>query len=172
MKRTIILFAAFAFLLVLLLSPLVVTAESTQEQNAEEIVDTQPQAVEIVPDCDVSGGDVPASETADLFYGMKEAGEFTVTYYDVCVECCGKTDGITASGAIAEPYVTCAVDPSVIPLGSDVLVDYGDGEIVSLRAEDTGGSVKGNHIDICVSNHQEALELGRRTATVYWRGLQ
>ena len=32
----------------------------------------------------------------------------------------------------------------------------------------TGGAVKGNHIDLCVGSHAEALQLGRRTATVYW----
>ena len=92
----------------------------------------------------------------------------TVTHYDCCVECCGKDDGITASGVRSTPGVTVAVDPNVIPLGSDVLVDYGDGEIHYYRADDTGGSVKGNHIDLCVATHEEALQLGRRTATVYW----
>ena len=92
----------------------------------------------------------------------------TVTHYDCCIQCCGKDDGITASGVRANPGVTVAVDPNVIPLGSDVLVDYGDGEIHYYRADDTGGAVKGNHIDLCVGSHEEALQLGRRTATVYW----
>ena len=92
----------------------------------------------------------------------------TITHYDCCVSCCGKTDGITASGVQATPGVTVAVDPDVIPLGSDVLVDYGDGEIHYYRADDVGGSVKGNHIDLCVNSHEEAMMLGRRTATVYW----
>ena len=91
-----------------------------------------------------------------------------VTHYDCCVQCCGKDDGITASGRKATPGVTVAVDPNVIPLGSDVMVDYGDGEIHYYRADDVGGSVKGNHIDLCVGSHEEALHLGRRTATVYW----
>ena len=91
-----------------------------------------------------------------------------VTHYDCCVQCCGKDDGITASGVRATPGVTVAVDPNVIPLGSDVLVDYGDGEIEYYRADDVGGAVKGNHIDLCVGSHEEALQLGRRTATVYW----
>ena len=65
--------------------------------------------------------------------------------------------------------MTVSVDPDVIPLGTDVLVDYGDGEICYYRADDTGsGAVKGNHIDLCVGSHAEALQLGRRTATVYW----
>ena len=91
----------------------------------------------------------------------------TVTHYDCCVACCGEDDGITASGVQATPGVTVAVDPDVIQLGSDVLVDYGDGEIHYYRADDIGGSVKGNHIDLCVGSHEEALQMGRRTATVY-----
>lgn len=94
--------------------------------------------------------------------------DVTVTHYDVCMECCGKTDGITASGVRATPGVMVAVDPSVIPLGADVLVDYGDGEIKYYRADDVGAAIKGNRIDLCVETHEEALNLGRRTATVWW----
>lgn len=90
----------------------------------------------------------------------------TVTFYDPCVKCCGKSDGITASGLKVTPYVTVAVDPAVIPLGSDVMVDYGDGVLHYYRADDTGP--KGNHIDLCVTAHQEALEYGVMNATVYW----
>lgn len=89
-----------------------------------------------------------------------------VTHYDCCIKCCGKDDGITASGVQATPGVTVAVDPNVIPLGADVLVDYGDGEIHYYRADDLGPI--GDHIDLCVASHDEALQLGRRTATVYW----
>lgn len=91
-----------------------------------------------------------------------------VTHYCCCVKCCGKDDGITYSGVKATPGVTVAVDTSIIPLGSDVLVDYGDGVINYYRADDTGGAIKGNKLDLCVSSHQEAINLGVRTATVYW----
>lgn len=90
----------------------------------------------------------------------------TVTHYDACVLCCGKSDGITASGPLVEPYVTCAVDPAVIPLGAEVLLDYGDGVLHAYRAEDTG--VTGAAVDLYVSGHQEALALGVKTATAYW----
>lgn len=66
------------------------------------------------------------------------------------------------------PGVSVAVDPAVIPLGSDVLVDYGDGDIRYYRADDTGSAVKGNHIDLCMASHQEALEAAVKTATVWW----
>ena len=96
-----------------------------------------------------------------------------ITHYCICEKCCGKAPGdpgygITASGRRATPYVSVGVDPDVIPLGADVLVDYGDGEIHYYRADDTGSGVSGTHIDLCVESHQEAINLGVRTATVYW----
>lgn len=93
-----------------------------------------------------------------------------VTHY--CTELrkhiCGTGDGITASGRRVTPYVSVAVDPTVIPLDADVLVDYGDGEIHYYRSDDTGGGVNGNHIDLAVGTHDEALQMGVRSATVYW----
>lgn len=90
----------------------------------------------------------------------------TVTHYCSCALCCGKDDGIGAGGTKVIPYETIAVDRKVIPLGSQVLVDYGDGEIHYYRATDTG--VKGKHIDVCVTSHKEALNLGVKKATVWW----
>ena len=92
----------------------------------------------------------------------------TVSHYCTCVRCCGKDNGITASGRLATPGVSVAVDPSVIPLGSDVLADYGDGVLHYYRADDVGGGVAGNHIDLCMESHEAALQAGIRTATVYW----
>ena len=97
----------------------------------------------------------------------------TLTHYCICERCCGKTPdhpayGITASGRKAEPYVSVAVDPFLIPLGSKVYVDYGDGELHEYRADDTGSAVAGAHIDLCVQDHQEALELGVKTVRVWY----
>lgn len=94
----------------------------------------------------------------------------TVTFY--CAErykhICGTGDGIAYDGTPVLPWATCAVvDPDVIPLGSTVMVDLGDGYgLRTLVANDTG--VSGTHIDICVNGHAEAEQLGRQTATVYW----
>lgn len=93
-----------------------------------------------------------------------------VTYY--CAEpyehICGYGLGITATGQKCVPDAMVAVDKSVIPLHSQVLVDFGDGEIYCYVAEDVGGAIKGNHIDIMVATHEEALRRGSHTATVYW----
>lgn len=112
--------------------------------------------------------DPPEEQEAQFMPWAHKLDGITVTYYDCCVECCGKDDSLTYSGTLAVPYETCAVDPDVIPLGSDVTVDYGDGELHHYRAEDVGGGVKGSRIDICVSSHEEALKLGVKEATVYW----
>lgn len=92
-----------------------------------------------------------------------------ITFY-CCEErphICGTGTGITASGRRVTPYVSCAVDPDVIPLGSTIMVEY-NGEMVYLRADDTGGSIKGNRLDIAVMGHQEALSMGVKTADIWW----
>ena len=74
----------------------------------------------------------------------------------------------TARGHDVVPDYTCAVDPRVIPLGSTVFVDFGDGVIYEYIADDTGGAIKGNRIDLAVATHQYAKECGVKSATVWW----
>lgn len=68
---------------------------------------------------------------------------------------------ITATGTRAR-VGECAVDPRVIPLGSQVYVP-GYGWAV---AEDTGGAVKGPHIDVFMTDRSEALAWGERVVSV------
>lgn len=92
-------------------------------------------------------------------------GSWTATFkvygYDACIPCCGKTNGITATGTKATAGRTIAVDPNTIPLGSQVIIN---GNIYI--AEDTGGAIKGNKIDMFFNTHQEALQWGVRTLEV------
>lgn len=125
------------------------------------------QAIQNVPD--VPEENENERIEAALLARAHKLEDVRVTYYDAhCVQCCGKTDGVTASGLQATPYVSAAVDPAVIPLGADLLVDYGDGILHYLRADDTGAAITGNRIDICVASHAEALWLGVDRADVYW----
>lgn len=82
-------------------------------------------------------------------------GNFKITHYCPCSTCNGGYGNVTALGTQLTPYRTIAVDPSVIPLGSKVEIQ---GKIYI--AEDTGGAIKGNKIDMCVSNHSEAYQKG------------
>jgi len=85
-----------------------------------------------------------------------ETLDMRATVYDLSVESCGKTRdhpeyGITRSGVKATKNRTVAVDPKVIPLGSKLYITFPEkykfmnGNYV---AEDTGGAIKGNKIDI------------------------
>ena len=72
--------------------------------------------------------------------------------------------GITATGInLNDNSKVIAVDPSVIPLGSRVLID-GYGEYI---AGDTGGAINGNIIDVYVASHSEAISFGRRALTIH-----
>ena len=81
--------------------------------------------------------------------------KFIISAYCHCSKCCGKSDGITATGTKATENRTIAVDPKIIPLGSKVIID---GQ--TYIAEDTGGDIKGNRIDMYFSSHEEALNWG------------
>ena len=83
-------------------------------------------------------------------------GNFKITHYCNCSKCCGKwAGGKTASGTHPTEGRTIAVDPKVIPLGSKVMINNH-----VYIAEDTGGAIKGNKIDIYVSSHSKALSKG------------
>lgn len=90
-------------------------------------------------------------------------GECTLTAY--CCESkgnphiCGTGTGLTASGLPVAPGMV-AVDPSVIPLGSTVIING-----VSYLAADTG--VTGYHIDIAIQTHEEAEAFGVSSAEVW-----
>ena len=110
-------------------------------------------------------GDNSATVETEVTEVTKPKKTMTVvaTAYCSCVSCCGKSDGITASGVKAKANHTIAVDRSVIPLGTHVL--YNGTEYV---AEDTGGAIKGNRIDLFYNTRGEALQFGRRNVVVYF----
>lgn len=76
-------------------------------------------------------------------------------------------DGITATGTVPKRnpsgLSTIAVDPRVIPLGTKVYVE-GYGYAV---AEDTGGAIKNNKIDIFMNSEKECYSWGVRSVNLY-----
>jgi len=93
---------------------------------------------------------------------LTELGTFKLTAYCACSTCCGKSDGITASGTKATAGRTVAVDRSVIPFGTELYINGN-----TYTAEDTGGAVKGNVIDIFFNTHEEAQSFGTKYAKVF-----
>lgn len=84
--------------------------------------------------------------------------KFTATAYCGCTKCCGKSTGKTASGTIATAGRTVAMSSSY-SFGTKIEIQ-GMGTYI---VEDRGGAIEGNRIDIFFSNHQKALDFGRRT---------
>ena len=72
-------------------------------------------------------------------------------------------DGITSTGTRPK-WGTIAVDPRVIPYGSKVYIpQFG----MTFTAEDCGGAIKGNKIDIFMGSKSQAYSWGRRTIDIY-----
>lgn len=109
----------------------------------------------------VAGAGIGEVNATEDMYG-DSLGVFDITYYCSCEICCDVETGITATGAPVVEGETIAVDSSVIPYGTQVIIG---GHVFT--AEDCGGAIKQNHIDIYVHSHEEALALGRTSAEVY-----
>ena len=88
---------------------------------------------------------------------QKFKNDFDLTFYS-------HTGNRTSSGVYPKAGRTVAVDKNVIPLGTLIYI-----EGFGLRiAEDTGGDIKGNRLDLFVDSKEEAIKLGRRTAKVFF----
>ena len=114
-----------------------------------------------------SGGD--AGSSGGIIDGMNYSRriDMTATAYSTAPE---ENGGYSVS-AMGSPlgYGIVAVDPSVIPLGSTVYVTSDDGSwsYGVASAEDTGGAIKGNRIDLCYDTTGDVSWFGRRGCVVY-----
>ncbi|MCI9564760.1 MAG: hypothetical protein HFG30_01970 [Eubacterium sp.] len=93
---------------------------------------------------------------------LKNIGTYKITGYCGCSSCCGKTDGVTASGTQATAGRTIAADTTKLPFGTKVVIDGH-----TYTVEDRGGAIKGNKIDVYFSSHSKALQWGVRYCDVY-----
>lgn len=80
-------------------------------------------------------------------------------------------DKITATGTTVH-WGTVAVDPRQIPYGTKMFIVSNDGKYVYglSAAEDCGGSIKGNRIDLYMPTTKQCLNFGVRNCTVYFLG--
>ena len=87
-------------------------------------------------------------------------GTYKLTAYCSCSKCCGKSDGITASGTKAKAGRTIAASRQ-FSFGTELMINGN-----TYTVEDRGGFGE-NTIDIYMDSHEEALEFGVRYAKVY-----
>lgn len=103
-----------------------------------------------------------SSESGNDYSGWKKLSMNSTAYTASCLGC----SGITATGIDLRnnPNMKLiAVDPSIIPLGSQVYVE-GYGYAI---AGDTGGAIKGHKVDIFINDLAQAKQWGRKTVNVY-----
>lgn len=88
--------------------------------------------------------------------------------YCSCARCCGKSNGITSSGAHASEWYTVAAG-SGYPIGTVIyipaLADKPNGGWFVVQ--DRGGAISNNRIDIYMGSHSSAISFGRRTLQCY-----
>jgi 3D (Asp-Asp-Asp) domain-containing protein len=118
------------------------TAPTTEVTTTEKVTTTKPTTTK----------QVTTTTTKS-----KSATTFKVTAYCACAKCCGKSNGITASGTKATQGRTIAADPRCYPYGTKIKLN-GRTYVV----EDCGGAIKGNRIDLYFDSHQDALNWGVR----------
>lgn len=80
-------------------------------------------------------------------------------------------DLVTATGTTVHRG-TVAVDPRYIPYGTRMFIVASDGSYVYglAAAEDCGGDIKGDRMDLYLPTYEECREFGRRRCTIYFLG--
>lgn len=147
----------------------IIVQACTQEQVAVKLENSAPP---MAPAAFEVEAQEPSQVNQDEELPLSYLGEFRITHYCACKECCGKDEsdpwyGITATGTVATEGRTIAVDPSVIPYGSEVAVFYDDGRICHYIAEDCGGGIDGLEVDVFTADHDRAWSLGAKSGSVY-----
>ncbi len=108
-------------------------------------------------------------EAAGQTLQVKGVIECRASAYCACKICCGPyARGITSTGTQVK-VGSVAVDPRVIPYGTRMFIVSNDGSVVYgyAVAEDCGGAIKSDRIDLYHNTHGEALIFGRKDCTVY-----
>ena len=80
-------------------------------------------------------------------------------------------DLITATGSTVH-VGTVAVDPRYIPYGTRMFIVANDGSYIYgiSEAEDCGGAIKGDRVDLYFPTYAECMAFGWRTCTIYFLG--
>lgn len=144
--------------------------EKITKEPVERIIARGTKAVSKNVTAPAAKGTSFSSDTGRTINGMKYRKKITMqaTAYSTSPSENGGY-AVTAKGNPLKHGIV-AVDPSVIPLGSKVYVESTDGSWVYgvASAEDTGGAIKGNKIDLCYEGSPASVRtFGRRECNVY-----
>ena len=111
----------------------------------------------------------PTGSLASLVEGITpKVVTLNTSAYCACYKCCGKTNGITASGKKASPWYTVAAG-SGYPIGTIIYIPALSGTANGgwFEVQDRGGAISNSKLDIFMGSHSEALQFGRRNLQCY-----
>ena len=145
----------------------VLTEEVTVEA-VEQVVamGTGKNLVKSVGNVTIGDGTITLASGEVLTY--THASTFKATAYTSTDPGCGTK---TATGTTVR-VGTVAVDPSVIPYGTRMFIVTNDGAYIYGvgTAEDCGGAIKGNRLDLYFPTNSQCVNFGVRNCTVYFLG--
>lgn len=136
---------------------------SLNEKTIKELQEVVSEKEKVIKDTQREISEIQASVDSLTSSQAVYLGSFNISFYCSCEKCCGKTTGITASGAKVQDGVTVAADTSVLPFGSRIYIE----NLGWRTVQDRGGAIKGNRLDVYVASHEKAYQLGRMTKNVW-----
>lgn len=128
--------------------------EDQQSQSQEEDTYTESSSSGSGDSYNDERGSVESSGSGQGTY----LGNFTLTAYCNCAQCCGTAGNLTASGTVPSAGRTVAM--AGVPFGTQLLIN---GNVYTV--EDLGTPY--GHVDIFFGSHSEALSFGLQHADVY-----
>jgi 3D (Asp-Asp-Asp) domain-containing protein len=142
--------------------------QEVEETKEEVVVEITPQQTPSATIKEPVKAEQPKQETTTSSniiekdgYKLQSLGVYKLTAYCSCAKCCGKTDGITASGTHVTAGRTIAA-PKTFAFGTKIMIN---GHVYTV--EDRGGAIQGNRIDIYFDTHEEALKFGVKNMEIF-----
>ena len=141
--------------------------EITLRDVVTEVVAVGTGKAEAAPDKPVIGDGYILLPTGEVLSYIR-SDTVEATAYTHTDEGC---DMVTATGTTVH-WGTVAVDPSRIPYGTRMFIISNDGSYVYgiATAEDCGGDIKGDRMDLYMPTYEQCREFGRRRCTLYFLG--
>lgn len=132
------------------------TDEEEYEESGNEEAEYEDWDDETGEEQEFSGDDL--EEKSSSSENLQYLGEFTLTGYCNCAQCCGTAGNQTASGTWPTQGVTVAMGG--VDFGTQLMIN---GTVYTV--EDRGTPY--GHVDIYFDNHSDALAFGMQSADVY-----
>ena len=158
-----------------------VNGVETSREVTSQVVTMEPVETVIARGTGLNARSIPESEEPGLIIGdgtitlstgevltYTHSSQVRATAYSHLDPGC---DMITATGTTVH-MGTVAVDPRYIPYGTRMFIVSNDGayEYGIAVAEDCGGAIKGDRVDLYFPTYEACMAFGRRDCTIYFLG--